>query len=125
MIAGVIEGGSDPLLFTAIGSDQPLGFAVTERTRPDCAELRHLGVRPSRWGRGVAGRLLGEIERELGRRGYTSAELWVYCENERAIALYEKHGWRPQGEARRHALTGRSEHRYALVIGAAATLSPP
>jgi ribosomal protein S18 acetylase RimI-like enzyme len=124
VIAGVIEGGSDPLLFTAIASDQPLGFALTDQIRPACAELRYLAVRPNRWGRGVACQLLDEIERELGRRAYASAELWVYRENERAIALYEKYGWRPQGEARRHALTGRSERRYALVIGAAAPHTP-
>jgi GNAT superfamily N-acetyltransferase len=51
--------------------------------------LRHLGVRPEQWGRGLARRA---VERATGVR-----RLWVLRENARARGLYEHLGWTPTG----------------------------
>jgi GNAT superfamily N-acetyltransferase len=51
--------------------------------------LRHLGVRPESWGRGLA---RGAVERARGVR-----RLWVLRENARARGFYEHLGWRPSG----------------------------
>jgi GNAT superfamily N-acetyltransferase len=55
----------------------------------DDERLRHLGVRPSRWGTGLARRA---VARAVGVR-----RLWVLAENHRARGLYEHLGWWPTG----------------------------
>jgi GNAT superfamily N-acetyltransferase len=55
----------------------------------DDQRLRHLGVRPEQWGRGLARR---SVERATGVR-----RLWVLRENTRARGFYEHLGWQPTG----------------------------
>jgi GNAT superfamily N-acetyltransferase len=55
----------------------------------DDERLRHLGVRPEQWGRGLARRA---VERATGVR-----RLWVLRENTRARGFYEHLGWAPTG----------------------------
>jgi GNAT superfamily N-acetyltransferase len=55
----------------------------------DSQTLRHLAVRPSRWGTGLA-RLA--VERATG-----ATRLWCLVENMRARGFYEHLGWRPTG----------------------------
>ena len=55
----------------------------------DDVRLRHLGVRPEQWGRGLARQA---IERAHGVR-----RLWVLAANDRARGLYEHLGWSPTG----------------------------
>jgi GNAT superfamily N-acetyltransferase len=55
----------------------------------DEERLRHLGVRPEQWGRGLARRA---VERAGGVR-----RLWVLREDARARGFYEHLGWRPTG----------------------------
>ena len=55
----------------------------------DPARLRHLGVRPDAWGRGLARQA---VERAVGVR-----RLWVLRENARARGFYEHLGWAPTG----------------------------
>jgi ribosomal protein S18 acetylase RimI-like enzyme len=52
------------------------------------AEVSYVGVRPSRWGRGVGELLLRRVHSRLATAGYTSAELSAYIANVRAVALY-------------------------------------
>jgi GNAT superfamily N-acetyltransferase len=58
----------------------------------DADTLRHLAVRPERWGTGLA-RLA--VERAAG-----VTRLWCLVENHRARGLYEDLGWRPTGAER-------------------------
>jgi GNAT superfamily N-acetyltransferase len=58
----------------------------------DAATLRHLAVRPERWGSGLARRAL---ERAAG-----VSRLWCLVENHRARGLYEHLGWQPTGRER-------------------------
>jgi GNAT superfamily N-acetyltransferase len=55
----------------------------------DAERLRHLGVRPEQWGRGLARRA---VERATGVR-----RLWVLRDNARARGFYEHLGWAPTG----------------------------
>jgi len=55
----------------------------------DAERLRHLGVRPEQWGRGLARRA---VERAAGVR-----RLWVLRDNARARGFYEHLGWASTG----------------------------
>jgi GNAT superfamily N-acetyltransferase len=55
----------------------------------DATTLRHLAVRPSRWGTGLARQA---VERAVG-----ATRLWCLVENGRARGLYEHLGWCPTG----------------------------
>lgn len=55
----------------------------------DAERLRHLGVRPELWGRGLARAAVG---RASGVR-----RLWVLRDNTRARGFYEHLGWSPTG----------------------------
>jgi GNAT superfamily N-acetyltransferase len=55
----------------------------------DDERLRHLGVRPELWGRGVA--------RQAVERAHGVRRLWVLAANERARGFYEHLGWAPTG----------------------------
>ena len=57
----------------------------------DHDRLRHLGVRPERWGEGLA---RAAVERAAGTR-----RLWVLADNHRARGLYAHLGWAPTGRA--------------------------
>ena len=62
--------------------------------------LRHLAVRPDRWGRGLATAAIETVLHAMDLRGSTAASLWVLQENHRARRLYEYLGWRPTDEVR-------------------------
>jgi GNAT superfamily N-acetyltransferase len=49
-------------------------------------------------GRGVGSALLQHGEKEIAARGIATAKLQVIASNHRAIAFYEKRGWRPVRE---------------------------
>jgi GNAT superfamily N-acetyltransferase len=55
----------------------------------DAERLRHLGVRPELWGRGLA--------RAAVARATGVHRLWVLRDNERARGFYEHLGWAPTG----------------------------
>jgi ribosomal protein S18 acetylase RimI-like enzyme len=96
------------------------GFAAAEPITAEPtgmrAEVTYFGVRPSMWGRGVGQLLLRQVQSRLTSAGYTHAELSVYAENVRAVALYERLGWQPVGAPTPHRRTGRPEQRYELVL---------
>jgi GNAT superfamily N-acetyltransferase len=68
----------------------------------DDRSLRHLAVRPDRWGEGLASAAIEVVLHALDERGTTVAELWCLEENHRARRLYEHLGWRA-GHERREA----------------------
>lgn len=55
----------------------------------DDERLRHLGVRPEQWGRGLA--------RQAVDRAHGVRRLWVLAANDRARGFYEHLGWSPTG----------------------------
>lgn len=80
------------------------------------AELHYFGVDPDHWGKGAAGELLAGIAVLLHQRGFDAAELTVYSDNDRAIGLYQRMGWRRLGEPVPHQRSGRPEQRYRLAL---------
>lgn len=96
----------DVLARWALVLDEP-GAVVVVRDDPDgdgrldvlaaydSTTLRHLAVRPDRWGSGLASTAIETVLRAMDRRGTTVAQLWCLEENHRARRLYEYLGWRP------------------------------
>jgi GNAT superfamily N-acetyltransferase len=79
----------------AIADEEPVGAACVSEEW-----LEGLYVVPERWGTGLADRLHDralEVVRELGS---ARCHLWVLEDNARARRLYERHGWRENGESR-------------------------
>ena len=66
----------------------------------DTSSLRHLAVRPDRWGNGLASTAVETVLHALDLRGCTVASLWCLEENHRARRLYEWLGWRPTRDRR-------------------------
>jgi GNAT superfamily N-acetyltransferase len=75
------------------------------------AHLWYLYVRPRWWGSGVAARLLSAAVVEAHARGYEVMNLWAPRANPRALAFYEREGWRATGAERR----SRSDASVELV----------
>lgn len=59
-----------------------------------------LYVDPGAAGAGVGRALLARAMQELAARGSSSATLWVFAANERALRFYRANGWEPTGETR-------------------------
>ncbi len=59
----------------------------------DATTLRHLGVHPDHWGRGLGRALVARAVVAIG----PGAVLWCLVDNRRARGLYEHLGWRPTG----------------------------
>jgi len=87
---------------------EPAGFALV--VMGDAVlELVYLAVAPEAWGAGIGRHLLAYVD-ELGRAaGVGGMELWVIDDNERAIRLYARCGWKPTGDLKISA--GRPERR--------------
>ena len=92
------------------------GFVAVALSDKGRAEVSYLGVRPGSWGRGVGELLLRSVRSRLAATGYRTAELSVYVDNARAVALYERLGWRRCGAPAPHPRTGKPEQRYELEL---------
>jgi ribosomal protein S18 acetylase RimI-like enzyme len=103
--------------------NQVVAFAVAapahaSAARPcaSTAEVEYIGVRPGRWGAGLARSVLQLLCAELSADGFTEAQLLVYLDNRRATGLYEQFGWRPEGSPQPHPRTGKPQQRYRLTL---------
>jgi GNAT superfamily N-acetyltransferase len=65
----------------------------------EAGRLRHLAVRPDRWGQGLA-REGVELAVAAIRASGRTPTLWVLDANRRARAVYEHLGWEPTGRQR-------------------------
>jgi GNAT superfamily N-acetyltransferase len=98
-----------------------VGFAVIRPSADADAdastgELDGLYVDPASWGVGVGRDLLAAATAALRDRGFVEATLWTAAENHRPRRIYERAGWRADGEARHRELGGVAfdELRYRL-----------
>ncbi|MEV7010077.1 GNAT family N-acetyltransferase [Streptosporangium sp. NPDC051022] len=64
----------------------------------DSVELISMWVGPAARGQGVGDLLIGEVERWAAQRGATTLRLAVVPDNDRAVALYRRHGFEDTGE---------------------------
>jgi GNAT superfamily N-acetyltransferase len=69
---------------------------------PNVAELVALYVEPDRWGQGAGTELLHTAMERLSELPYDEVVLWTFKENAPAIAFYERHGWRADGDRKVH-----------------------
>ncbi len=100
-------------VLVAVGDDGPVGYVSRHDER-----ITHLYVDPLHWRRGVGSRLLAAAVDSIRQDGHGIARLWVMSKNHRARALYEQHGWQPDGTS--------SEARfppYPALLGYALALS--
>ena len=106
----VILGGRDSI-WVAEDTEGLIGFASTGPARDndmdDTLELYSLYVRAAYWGTGV-GYALFEVA-----VGDHAAYLWVLADNERAIAFYERQGFRLDG-----TLDEQDEGRHVRMVRA-------
>ena len=85
----------DVAVMVAEEDGELVAFAAYDRST-----LRHLAVRPDRWGNGLASTAVETVLHALDLRGCTVASLWCLEENQRARRLYEWLGWRPTPDRR-------------------------
>ncbi|MDR7223961.1 GNAT family N-acetyltransferase [Aminobacter aminovorans] len=119
VISRVLDSSEQALLAiaeTADGTAVAFGAIAPMPGEDSVAELHYLGVDPDHWGKGAAAELLAGIAALLRERGFDSAELAVYSDNDRAVQLYERLGWRRLGEPVPHERSGRPEQRYRLAL---------
>ena len=58
-----------------------------------CAELICIHSLQNQWHHGYGSMMMRYLLAEMSRAGYTEVILWVFKENKRARAFYEKHGF--------------------------------
>ncbi|KAJ1332014.1 diamine N-acetyltransferase [Microdochium nivale] len=89
-------------------TNQVLGFAYLTRNSTSAepsvshlagtaAELQRIYVHPSAHGRGVGSALKAEVHRMAAQQGFEQLWLGVWTENHKAIAAYERWGYRKVG----------------------------
>jgi ribosomal protein S18 acetylase RimI-like enzyme len=69
---------------------------------PNVAELVAIYVEPERWSQGAGAALMDAAMERLARLPYDEVFLWTFKENAPAIAFYERHGWRRDGDEKVH-----------------------
>jgi ribosomal protein S18 acetylase RimI-like enzyme len=119
IIERVLESSPRAFLLVALSDDgEAAGFAAIapDPDEAGVAELHYIGVSPRGWGRGVGNHLMSAIPLCLKERGFSAAKLHVYIDNERAIRLYERLGWRRHGSPSPPARSGRLEQEYRLAL---------
>ena len=90
-------GDGAPLILVAVEEDRVVGFSATSGD-----EIGALYVRPAMWRRGVGSALLAQTLGELRRGGVRAAELWVFRDNDAAVAFYERHRFVLDGAEQAH-----------------------
>jgi ribosomal-protein-alanine N-acetyltransferase len=81
------------LFLVANKGSKVLGYSIT-CIRGNGAELVSIAVHPQHRGRGPAAALMDSTLRRLSRRGVARFVLMVKVTNHRALAFYEKYGFR-------------------------------
>jgi RimJ/RimL family protein N-acetyltransferase len=91
-----------------LAPDRPIGVAGIKNVRSNRGEYwGYLGAKDC-WGRGLGGEMLSLVEVEARKLGLTRLELVVAPNNERAIALYRKSGYRQLSSGREAILMEKS-----------------
>jgi GNAT superfamily N-acetyltransferase len=103
-------------LLLAWQGGRPVGFTLFA-PRSRTLEVFYLAADPDVWGTGVASHLLLTIERHARELGHKTLELWVIDDNERAVRLYERAGWRSTDDVKRDAPQSRPERRFLRHVG--------
>jgi GNAT superfamily N-acetyltransferase len=89
---------ADPAITVFVADKQGAALVGVAACRPEW--LDGLYVVPNSWGEGVGRRLHDEALARLRAGGSARCHLWVLEHNDRARRLYERLGWRENGETR-------------------------
>lgn len=106
----------------ATADDEVVGFALVGPVGGDDGaergELYAINVDPDHWGTGVGAALMEAAVSALHANGFSSAELWVHPDNERARSFYARGGWVDDEVERRQQVLGVEvpEARLSLVF---------
>jgi RimJ/RimL family protein N-acetyltransferase len=84
---------AEPGVTVLVYDDEP-GAGLLAFVAYDETTLRHLAVRPDRWGTGIATAAIETVVRAMRARDADEVSLWCLADNQRARRLYERHGWR-------------------------------
>jgi GNAT superfamily N-acetyltransferase len=97
----------DAVYLFAWHHEQPVGHVLLVLTGPakepmrsalrNCAHISDLFVIPGYWSRGIGTRLMDEAEALAARQGFIQIGLDVAIDNDRAITLYERRGYKDLG----------------------------
>ena len=85
----------------AVDGDDVVGYAGLFLLPPD-ADIQTIAVRADHQGRGIAGRLLGDLLAVADSEGATHTILEVRADNAAAIALYDRFGFEAISRRRRY-----------------------
>ena len=95
--------------------DGVLGYAVLWCIL-DQGELANIAIRPELRGRGLGGRLLGEVLTTCREKGVRSLYLEVRESNHAAVALYEGFGFRDVGRRKDYYQHPREDARVMELV---------
>jgi ribosomal protein S18 acetylase RimI-like enzyme len=99
-------------LLVAERDGEVVGFASTERTWADEAELYALYVHPDHWGEGVGVALLAEVEARVDE-DVDRLACSVFVENYAGVGFFDSQGFERLGEARTE-VAGSVQEEYEL-----------
>lgn len=71
---------------------------TADADKPGAFEVWRIYLSPEARGKGIGGQLLAYAEDRAREQGCREAVIWAFRENTRAIAFYQKHGYRPDKE---------------------------
>jgi GNAT superfamily N-acetyltransferase len=83
---------------------------------PEVAELVAMYVQPGHWRQGAGAALMNAAIERLSGLPYTEAVLWTFEENERAVAFYERFGWKADGTEKIHERSGEPAIRMRRAL---------
>lgn len=102
-------------------------FVAAPSREPDLgsnvAEFVAIYVEPDRWGQGAGAALMRAAMERLSQLPYHEVVLWTFKENAPAIAFYERHGWRADGDKKVHPRTGAVAIRFRRRTPAATPIT--
>ncbi|GAB1645789.1 GNAT family N-acetyltransferase [Krasilnikovia sp. MM14-A1259] len=90
------------------------GFALVV-THESALELVYLAVVPEAWGTGIGSSILTYVDDQARVAGVDGLELWIIDDNERAMQVYERSGWKPTEDLK--VSSGRLERRLVKELG--------
>src|SRR5215469_2032107 len=94
---GAFDGGTLIGLATGIPTDELDGHTASGADLQPDWHLVGMWVAPDYRGTGVAGRLVSAVCERAFQSGAATVTLWVAEKNDRATALYKRHGFAPTG----------------------------
>ncbi len=78
----------------AYDDERPVGCGALKVHEPQSIEVKRMFVSPESRGKGVAAKILNELERWAAELGYDQCQLETGTRQPEAIALYKKMGYR-------------------------------